>query len=95
MNKSRYTLQKQIEQKNSDVPFFGTEEGARNNETTYKYFPPRKVLERQTGMIKPKSVKPRQYDVIEHDFEPCFQTACSTVFHCHNKNGEKCIPLYN
>ena len=95
MNKSKYTLQKQIEQKNSDVPFFGTEEGIRNNETTYNYFPPRsKRFERQTGMINPKQIKPKQYNVVEHDFDPCFQTSCNIVFPCHNKEGENCIPMY-
>jgi hypothetical protein len=95
MNKSEYTLQEQIEQKNSDVPFFGTEEGVRNNVTTYNYFPPRsRRFERQTGMINPNELKPKQYNVIEHDFNPCFQTSCNTVFPCQTKKGENCIPLY-
>ena len=91
---NRYTLQEQIKQKNSEYPFFGSEDVVRNNVTTYTYFPPRnRKLERQTGMIKPKSVKPKQYDVIEHDFNPCFQTSCKTVFPCLKKE-EKCIPMY-
>lgn len=92
--RNSYTLQKQIEQKNSEYPFFGTEEGLINNVTTYTYFPPRKrKFERQTGIINPKSEKPKQYEVVEHDLNHCFQTSCSTVFPCRKKE-EDCITVY-
>lgn len=93
-NYKRYPLEEQIKQKNSEYLFFGTEEGARNNKTTYKHFPPiSRNFERQTGMIKHKHVKPIQHDVIEHNLNHCFQTSCSTVFPC-KKNEEDCILLY-
>jgi len=93
MNKiDSYTLGVQIEQKNSEYPFYGTEYGMRNNITTYRHFPPiNRKIERQTGMINHKSEKPTQYEVIEHELNHCFQTSCSTVFPCRKKN---CIPMY-
>jgi len=90
-----YTLQEQIRQKNSEYPFFGTEKGVSSNITTYTHFPPKsKELERETGMINPKSLKYKQYDdVVEHDFDVCFQTACNITFPC-TKKEKKCFTIY-
>lgn len=109
MNSNFSNIREQIRRKNSTTPFMATEEDIKKVKTRYDQFPYRRwfngipqlhtpiIPDREAGLVDYKCDGEYHYsEPIEKqpEFNPCFQSACSTYIPCQVYKNNMRITFY-